>query len=274
MTGAMITTSDDVRLYVETLGEGRPIVFIAGYTASIASWGLQLGAVTAAGCRAICYDRRFHGRSDRPGHGQRISRHAADLHEVINALGLEKPFLVGGSMGASVCWSYLDLFGPSNVAGVVSVDQTPRMVNGDGWDLGFYGLTEDNLGQFFENGVPPTGRGMASPRRDAGLAALAAMSEGVAIADPITRDSLPLLNDHARQDWRDVCARTSTPQLFIAGRGSQLWPWQHAREAASGNSAARHGIVEECGHAVNIEQPQAFNALLLDFVADAGKAGS
>ena len=97
--------------------------------ATIASWAYQIDAVVAAGYRAIAVDRRWHGLSDRPAHGQRIARHAADLRDVIVALDLDKPLLVGASMGASVCWSYIDLFGSDAIAGMIGVDQTPRMIN-------------------------------------------------------------------------------------------------------------------------------------------------
>ena len=91
-------------------------------------------------------------------HGQRLARHGKDLHELLDALGLEEAFLVGGSMGASSIWAYLDLFGYACCLGMVSVDQTPKMLNRDGWDNGFYGLTPENVGTFLDDGIPPTGR--------------------------------------------------------------------------------------------------------------------
>jgi non-heme chloroperoxidase len=262
-----VTTSDGVAVHVASTGTGPAILFVAGYMATLATWAYQIDAVVAAGYRAIAFDRRWHGRSDRPAHGQRIARHAADLRDVIVALDLDRPLLVGASMGASVCWSHIDLFGPDSIAGMIGVDQTPRMINGADWDCGFYGLTEDNVGRFFADGVPATGRGRSADEFLPAMAALQAKAGDAKLGDPPTPDTLALLNDHARQDWRDVCATASCPMLLIAGRDSQLWPAEHVR-AVAGNANARSSIIEECGHVVNVEQPEAFNAALLDFALD------
>ena len=96
------------------------------------------------------------------------------------------------------------------------------------------------------------------------MAALQAKVGDAKLGDPPTADTLALLNDHARQDWRDVCATASCPMLLIAGRDSQLWPAEHVR-AVAGNANARSSIIDECGHVVNVERPEAFNAALLDF---------
>jgi pimeloyl-ACP methyl ester carboxylesterase len=78
---------------------------------------------------------------------------------------------------------------------------------------------------------------------------------------------LALLNDHAVQDWRDVIARLDVPSLFVAGRDSELWPCEHAEASASLNGLAASAVIENCGHAANIEQPDRFNELLLEFIA-------
>ncbi len=265
-----VTTSDGVTLHVESSGAGPAILFVAGYTATLETWAYQIDAVVAAGYRAIAFDRRWHGRSDRPAHGQRIARHAADLRDVIVALGLDRPLLVGASMGASVCWSYIDLFGSDAIAGMIGVDQTPRMINGADWACGFYGLTEDNVGRFFAEGIPATGRGRSADPFLAAMAALQAKVGDARLDDLPTPDTLALLNDHARQDWRDVCATASCPMLLIAGRDSELWPAEHVR-AVAGNANARSSIIDECGHVVNVEQPEEFNATLLDFALDVHK---
>jgi pimeloyl-ACP methyl ester carboxylesterase len=57
-------------------------------------------------------DRRSHGRSGAPAYGQRMARHGKDRAEALDAIGLASVVAVGGSMGASTWWSYLDLFGP------------------------------------------------------------------------------------------------------------------------------------------------------------------
>jgi pimeloyl-ACP methyl ester carboxylesterase len=172
-------------------------------------------------------------------------------------------------MGASVCWSYIDLFGPQALAGMVGVDQTPRMVNNPDWSHGFFGLTEGNMGTFFADGVPPTHRGRAVERSAAAIAALQSRVGQASLFHSATLETRPLLDDHARQDWRDVIATAQTPMLLVAGQESQLWPCEHCVAAAAPNPLVRAVIIPDAGHATNIDQPEAFNAELVTFLQGA-----
>ena len=78
---------------------------------------------------------------------------------------------------------------------------------------------------------------------------------------------MALLRDHAVQDWRDVIARISVPSLLVAGRDSELWPCEHAAAAAVLNPRATAVVIDDCGHAANAEQPEAFNSILGEFLA-------
>ncbi|MEU4239156.1 alpha/beta fold hydrolase [Actinoplanes sp. NPDC026619] len=159
-----IITSDGVRLNYADQGDGAPIILIAGFCAPLESWELQRAALADAGYRVIGLDRRSHGGSESPPFGQRISRHGKDVYEVLAALDLTDAVLVGGSMGASTIWAYYDLFGAERLRAVVTIDQTPKMINDETWPYGFYGLTPGNVGTFFDDGIPATGRGLRGDR--------------------------------------------------------------------------------------------------------------
>ena len=85
---------------------------------------------------------------------------------------------------------------------------------------------------------------------------------------PIRPETLPLLRDHAQQDWRDVVARADVPVLMVAGRESQFWPAEHAEAAVRGTSSGRAVVVEQSGHAVNFDRPDEFNAIMLQFLEE------
>lgn len=168
-----IITSDGVRLdYAET-GDpsGRPVVLIAGFKAAATSWVLQQDALVGAGLRVIAFDRRGHGTSEAPSFGARMSRHGKDLGDLLGALALQDAVVVGGSQGGSTIWAYSSLFGTDRLAGVVTVDQTPKMLNTADWAYGFYGYDRPVMGTMFEHGVPPRvarascGRASMPPRR-------------------------------------------------------------------------------------------------------------
>jgi non-heme chloroperoxidase len=262
-----ISTSDGVALNYIDEGEGTPVVLIAGFCAPLETWELQRRALLAEGYRVVGLDRRSHGASESPPYGQRMSRHGKDLHDVLTGLDLDDAVLIGGSMGGSAIWAYYDLFGAERVRAIVTVDQTPKMVNDETWDPGFYGLTRDNVGTFFDNGIPDTGRGLRDDRMAGIGRVVEALGRVPVFADPRTPERRTLLRDHAAEDWRDVIARITVPSLFLAGRESQLWPYRHAVEAAALNDLAGVVVLDDCGHAANLDQPEQANAAILKFLS-------
>ena len=259
-------TTDDVTLSYTDEGDGVPVVLVAGFLAAATSWHFTTRALVDAGYRVVAFDRRNHGGSEAPAHGQRLARHGKDLHELLDALGIDEAFLVGGSMGASSIWAYFDLFGYARCLGMVSVDQTPKMLNRDGWEGGFYGLTADNLGTFFDAGIPPTGRGDGMDKTIAGVTAIAAATgrpDGRRRRRPTT---LPLLRDHAAADWRDVVGG-DLPGADRRGCRQPVLALVARPDMAGLNENVEAVVLEGCGHPVNLDDPDAFNATLLRFLA-------
>ncbi|MFD7259196.1 alpha/beta fold hydrolase [Streptomyces sp. NPDC059874] len=261
-------TTDDVSLHYYDEGEGRPVVLISGYGQPADDWALQWEALRGAGLRVISLDRRWAGSSDRPPYGLRMSRGGQDVRELLDHLDLDGVLLVGQSMGAAHIWAYVGLYGCERLAGVVSIDQSPKMLNGSGWNNGFYGLTEENVGTFFLNpeNVFNTGHGRLwqDPLELEGRIRAAG---GKTAKPDITPDTFPLMFDHACQDWRDVVARITVPALIVAGEQSQFWPPEHARATAALSPLARAVTVPGAGHAAHVDKPEAVNALLLEFAA-------
>jgi non-heme chloroperoxidase len=264
---ATIRTSDGVRLHYTDDGDGPAVVLVAGFCAPAESWEFQRRALLGEGYRVLALDRRSHGRSERPAYGQRMARHGKDLHDFLAALRLEEVALVGGSMGGSTIWAYQDLFGDARLRGVVTIDQTPKMINDEDWAHGFYGLTRTNAGVFFDKGIPETGRGRPGDRREGFVKLVEVLGAPPAFADGSPPPMRALLQDHAEKDWRDVIARTAVPALFVAGRDSQFWPCEHATDAAASNEHARAVVIDDSGHAVNIDQPDRTNAAILEFLS-------
>ncbi|WP_049563435.1 alpha/beta fold hydrolase [Nonomuraea sp. SBT364] len=238
-------------------GAGPVTVLVHGYGAPAAGWAPQQRALAEAGHRVLAFDRRSHGESDSPPYGQRMARHGADLADLLEALDVKDALLVGASMGANAIWAYIDVFGTDRVRGVVSVDQTPKMVNDSSWAFGFYGLTQDNVGTYFDHGIPATDRGNPPYTRE--MAALRASLPGPG------PETLPLLRDHAFQDWRDVASRAEVPILFLAGQDSQFWPCGHAAASAALNPLATATVIDACGHVVMADQPERLNEELVAF---------
>ena len=260
-----ITSSDGVRVNYLESGDpnGRPVLLVAGFRAPATAWKPQLTALERAGHRVVALDRRGHGGSEvGPDDGHTMARHGADLGEAIAALGLDDVTVVGQSMGGNAVWALLAADGLAGVRDIVIVDQTPKMLNTPDWPYGFYGYDESNADTHFATGVPDPGVRSISSKGPVRIARLMATLDVKTARAAFTPGQLALLNDHARADWRATIADVPVPVLFVAGHESELWPSEHAAAAASLSPRAESTVVEKAGHAVNIEQPKAFDAVL------------
>ena len=124
MQRKLFKTSDGVEMSYISAGEGKPIVMLHGWSQSAEQFKYQIPAF-AEHYRVIAVDLRGHGESEKVSFGYRIARLSKDLQELIGALQLEKPHLLGHSMGCAIIWSYLDLFGADEIDRLVLVDQSP-----------------------------------------------------------------------------------------------------------------------------------------------------
>lgn len=254
-------TSDKVNLAYDMQGEGQDVIFLAGYSAAAETWFPQREAFVEAGYRVILLDRRSHGWSDNPVYGHRLSRHAADLQEFIEYLGLEKVILIGQSMGASTIYAYLSLFGDKKILGAVSIDQTPQMLNTEQWNYGMYNLNKATMADYFDTPIPSPFAML--PEEEI----VDKLNEITARMPKFDMDGTkPLLLDHAYASWLDVLPQISIPFLFIAGEKSPFWPCEHAKAAAELCQNAEYEIIEGSGHAVNWEQVNRCNNALLRFL--------
>ncbi|EZQ03184.1 alpha/beta hydrolase [Candidatus Acidianus copahuensis] len=96
---------EDVRLYYEIHGSGKPIVLIHHLGGSSKSWR-DVVLPLSEEFMVIVYDLRGHGRSSVPPLEYTISDHARDLRNLIDYLRLDNPILVGHSIGSLIALEY------------------------------------------------------------------------------------------------------------------------------------------------------------------------
>jgi pimeloyl-ACP methyl ester carboxylesterase len=114
---------DDTELFVrDTGGTGHPVVYLNGAYADQSHWR---GVIADLGgsYRHITYDERARGKSKRSA-DYSFEGCLRDLDAVLKARGVERPLLVGWSMGALLTWHWADRH-PERVLGVVCVDAFP-----------------------------------------------------------------------------------------------------------------------------------------------------
>lgn len=118
----MSETSYVGNIFIDDGGTGElPIIFIHSLAGNMQQWSAQIDHVRKTR-RAIALDLRGHGQSKPNANGEfTIDLLVADVHAVVNELGLQKFILVGHSMGGSVAVAYAGAY-PEHVAGLLLVD--------------------------------------------------------------------------------------------------------------------------------------------------------
>lgn len=120
-------TVNDTELYYERHGTGVPIVFCHGDGRDHRTWSPQIEELSNE-FQVIVYDLNGYGRS---GGSEReelsYETHVADLHGLITGLELERPVVVGWSMGGRVAYTLAARYPQSLVGLVVLEPAAPRL---------------------------------------------------------------------------------------------------------------------------------------------------
>ena len=93
----------DTRLAYIEQGRGEPLIFVHGTLGSMADFPAQFEFFSPS-FRVIAYSRRFHppNPADQSGDSYSLSVHAADMAEMIQALGISPATVIGSSYGGYV----------------------------------------------------------------------------------------------------------------------------------------------------------------------------
>jgi pimeloyl-ACP methyl ester carboxylesterase len=120
---------DDTALYVrDTGGRGCPVVYLNGAYADQSHWRRVI-ADLGSDYRHITFDERARGKSKRSA-DYSFEAYLRDLDAVLKARRVDRPLLVGWSMGGILAWHWADR-NPDRVLGVVCVDAFPVGVTGE-----------------------------------------------------------------------------------------------------------------------------------------------
>jgi non-heme chloroperoxidase len=123
----MITTRDGVDIHVKDWGpkDGPAVTLSHGWPLSSDSWDSQALFLAEQGFRVVAHDRRGHGRSSQPWHGNDMDHYADDLAQVIEALGLRDVSLFGFSTGGGEVARYVGRHGTGRVARLGLISAVP-----------------------------------------------------------------------------------------------------------------------------------------------------
>jgi pimeloyl-ACP methyl ester carboxylesterase len=262
-----IVSFEDVDLYVEEAGSGRPLVFIHDYTLDHELWHEQV-TVCAPSFRCVTYDLRGHGASSSPDGGYALSDHLGDLWRTLDELGIDAAAIVGLSMGGGIALAAA-LARPERVRRLVLASS---VLNGLPWEPAMWNWFRDFETQARQVWVQVAidrvwmpGPLFQSVRRYPALARrvrdMAARFSGGNIFDRTTYPR-PQVTD------RERLSEVRCPTLVLRGEFDRPEFVRRAEMLAGGIPGARLELIPRAGHFVNLEAPSAFNRALQKFLKE------
>lgn len=290
----VVASTDGVKLYVKTVGNGPPVVVVHGGP------GLDHGSLLpdleplTKTHRLVFYDQRGGGRStlvDAPHLG--IDDHVADLESLREHLGLEKVTLLAHSFGPGIAAKYA-IAHPSRVERMIFLGPIPprrgRFVEEYGAAvkarlsdaqrarmaelLAVYKTEEGDVvaacREYWEIATLPRVAKGADPRSvkaDLCTAPAVAIRFGMMTTNEATFASL------GDWDWREALAAVKAPTLVIHGEEDMI-PAAMVREWTASLPNARVILLPKTGHFPHAEKPQVVFPAIEEFLRGSWPKGA
>lgn len=251
---------DGVRLYYDEIGSGEPLLFVHGLGSSSRDWFEQVPHF-ADRYRVLRIDLRGHGRSERPPGPYHIAQFARDVAVGLRRLDAAPAHVVGLSMGGMVALE-LAAAAPALVRSLVVTNSVADARLRTWSDLWFYvsrrltvkALGMRRVGRFLANRLFPKPeqethrrefvKRWAENDKQAYLWSVDAII-GWSVLDRLPTISAPTLLVSSDQDYTPVATKN---------------------RMAARMPNAELAVVSDARHALPVEKPEAFNAVVEEFL--------
>jgi pimeloyl-ACP methyl ester carboxylesterase len=281
-TGRFIE-ADGLKIFVQEKGpaDGPAVMFISGTLAWSETWRNTIDPLANAGFHTIAIDLPPFGFSERPppdGYGP--ANHARRIAAILNALKIRKVVLVGHSFGggATVETAFLH---EDRVRGLVLVDAAlgllsprPDGKGALGWLLAWRPLRTIIASATFANPAL-TGKGLRdfiaddTKATDAKLAIykrpLGVTGTSEAVGDWLAGDLFSYPDGAALKDPLRY-TNFKPPVLLIWGKIDDVTPLVQGEDLAKRFQSSKLVVLDGVNHIPHLENPDGFNAALLDFL--------
>jgi pimeloyl-ACP methyl ester carboxylesterase len=243
---------DGIKIYYEVHGNGPPLILTHGYSSTSAMWKGQVEALSKHHT-LILWDMRGHGQSDYPESPSAYSEAltVGDIAALLDAVGVGKAIVGGLSLGGYMSLAFYRAH-PERVSALLIIDTGPGFRKDDAREV-WNRRALDTADRFDREGLEvlksaSRERSTVSHRNARGLA--------LAARGMLTQRDARVI---------EVLPEIKVPSLVVVGADDM--PFLAASDyMAAKIPGAEKAVIPAAGHAVNLDQPQAFIEAVLPFL--------
>ncbi|MDR7077694.1 2-succinyl-6-hydroxy-2,4-cyclohexadiene-1-carboxylate synthase [Neobacillus niacini] len=266
----MQVNSNGIRYHVEVCGEGFPLLLLHGFTGDSSTW-TSFCSVWGKHSRLIIPDIIGHGQTELPEDLNRYQMEAAaaDLIFILDQLGIEKVDMLGYSMGGRLALT-LAITYPERIRKLILESASPglkteeermqrRMKDGELANF----INKHGIQSFVDywEAIPlfSTMNNLSAPIKESiRIQRLFNNARGLA-------NSLLGMGTGSQPSWWEKLNLLNCEVLLVTGEKDEKF-CMIAEKMQSGIKRATWIVINNCGHAIHVEQKEKFGTIVSDFL--------
>jgi 3-oxoadipate enol-lactonase len=258
----MQATINGASLYYESQGEGPPLVFVHGLGGTCNVWHAQRVTLSKY-FRVVTFDLIGSGRSDKSRRSYSIDGWADDVAGLIDHLNLPAAVVIGHSMGTVIVQHFAAKY-PQKTKAIVLAGALVELGPPGKEAFAKRADTAEKEGMVGVADMVLTGA-LSAGTRERNLALTGMVREMLQSNDPqcYAGHCRALAAGSAKADQ----AKIVCPALLVVGDQDPVTPLSLQKQIAAAIKDSRIRIVPSTAHNTMLETPEAFNAILLEFLA-------
>ena len=249
--------------FEDTGGAGIPLLLIHGYPLDRTLWTEQTRGLANV-ARVIAPDLRGFGESGLPSGAVTIDTYADDVNALLDAIGVKTAVVAGLSMGGYVAFAFYRKY-PERVRALIFANTKAGADSAEGKkgrDDSATLAREKGAAAIAERMLPKMLTPKTAAERPSVVASVNTMMSRQSVDGVV--GALMAMRD--RPDSTPTFAQISVPTFVITGAEDNLIPPKESELMRDGIRGAKLVVIPGAAHLSNVEQPEAFNRAVHDFL--------
>jgi 3-oxoadipate enol-lactonase len=249
-------------------GTGLPIVFLHAFPLNRTMWAHQEEALSLR-FRIITVDLRGHGESDAPLWRYTMEQSGDDVNALLDYLSIQRAIFVGLSMGGYILLAFYRKYA-DRMKGLILADTRAQADTAEGKDGRFHMAQTA-----YKKGPSAIAdlmiQKLLSPQTIERRPDLVQQVRAMIESNQISGIAGNLMAMAERPDSVPLLSQITCPTQIIVGELDQATPPSDAKLMTDQIPNARLTVIPQAAHLANLEQPEAFNQIVMAFAAELPK---